>query len=208
MRPPPRMGTSSFVPQLPRRPNSHNPRTNHSFEDVFANPTYNDNKHVSPFPPRSGYFSKNAGGNDNGNGFGATAHKRPSFAQKEQEEETEPEWFSVPVTRQDFVDLHGFNDEEEEAAKTKPSSNGAPSMPNSSMPQVDPPVDISYNGHRQNENPLPRRSSPTQNNFHPRRQQNSVSFDQHVNNISRFRNPLHQPKSRKFVHRHNLKRTH
>lgn len=59
--------------------------------------------------------------NENFDGF----EKRKMAIKKSQREEPLPEWFSFPASRNDVIDLHGFEDEVSMYPKTFPSTNGS-----------------------------------------------------------------------------------
>lgn len=88
--------------------------------------------------------------------------------------EPEPEWYSVPATVDDFVELHGFEEGmDEKKPNNRSNGYGTPSL--------------AY-----------RRSSYSQNRNQNRNSQQNT-HQQGYSNTQRFRNPLHFPK----FHNHN-----
>lgn len=97
-----------------KRPNQHQPNYLRKPNSCASE------QHGNSYSSSVGYFS----GNDTKSSCGEDtllekpSEKRPCFESNKKvdpskdEEEKEPEWFSVPATLEDFIDLHGFSDED------------------------------------------------------------------------------------------------
>jgi len=97
-----------------KRPNQHQPNYLRKPNSCASE------QHGNSYSSSVGYFS----GNDTKSSCGEEtllekpSEKRPCFESNKKvepskdEEEKEPEWFSVPATLEDFIDLHGFSDED------------------------------------------------------------------------------------------------
>lgn len=177
--PPSKMNSNHFYPN----------RASHH-KSTFYNPSVH-----------SGYFAAN----NTRRSQNEMQQNAPSAPPKEEEAEVEPEWYNFPATRHDFVDLHGFNDEEEAAIKSnaKDKLNDSYSRPikenRQPMKHFGNGNSSAYRHQRQNDNNFQYQSSrfnnapfkyDLNNNFNSNFQQR-----QPVNNSLRFRNPLHYNKS-------------
>jgi hypothetical protein len=119
--------------------------------------------------------------------------------------EPEPEWFSWPASRTDVIDLHGF--EEEEGINNTEESERPSSRNSSNKMGFD--EFVSYNQRQQAEANVAssayRRSTYNQPSRYPRAYNNpsissinSSGSSSYYNNNARFRNPLHQSRSKNF----------
>ena len=129
--------------------------------------------------------------------------KKVEFLEKHNkiDEEAEPEWFSYPVTRHDFVDLHGFdednnnNKDKRESPKTEDKLNFTGS---SNQRKFFDAYRNDVGNRRQHNN----NSNSYQNRNY--RNHNSTNYSgnadkSHGYQEARFRNPLHQTSCKFFI---------
>lgn len=209
---PPRMGVNAYNNSYKRPNNNYN---SNNYNPNLRKPNSCATEHANSYSSSSGYFSAN----DTKSSCEESMHEKPcekrmsvfdqinaekmsgnsmkpinsaGSSAKADTEEKEPEWFSVPATLEDFIDLHGFEDDD----GTK--------EPNVDAKQpTDPPK---YQQNRRNSYPnvpfIPRyqQNNSYNNNRNMNYKQNNHSFQnnqqpaaQHNpnNNNQRFRNPLH-----------------
>lgn len=218
---PPRMGVNSY--------SNHNNSNSFNKQRTVQNnnlrkPNSCASEHSNSFSSSIGYFS----GNDTKSSCEEPMFEKPSKSEKRmsifdqlnnankkiesnftklntpterEDQEKEPEWFNVPASLEDFIDLHGFSDEDEGHSETKVSNespeskksvesssksfqefsqNRYNSSPNSSFSRYNNSNNSSY-GHvnHNNRNPSYYKQPNHQNQY------------ANNNNSQRFRNPLH-----------------
>lgn len=121
--------------------------------------------------------------------------KKAEFSGKNNNEdnESEPEWFSYPASRHDFIDLHGF--EEDNNNKDKNESQKTDDKPNfigcSNQRKFFDAYrnDVGNRRHYNNNNNI----NYQNRNYNRNSNQSSTADKNHAYQGARFRNPLHQP---------------
>jgi hypothetical protein len=227
MRPPPPKQSFANNNQKQRRNNAFSrppPPPRHSLDNAYRkNPAGNYTAHGPTSFAGPGFFSandtrsslddsRNSEMSANSSSAVNEANKRTEFLknapakQNKAEDDTEPEWFSFPATRHDFVDLHGFNDEDilkplpppptqrgnfDQFSKHNARKQQSPRFDNGNSPNQQYP----YHNHNDN-NAFMYQSPRTHTQFYNRGPNNSYQGNNNNNsNNQRFRNPLHHTKS-------------
>lgn len=118
MRPQARMGIGSFEYQKNRQ---QYPKASPKERQTY----YNNNT-------STGVLSTD----DSKSSYNESMNKLSESKRKNEAEEEEPEWFSCPASRQDFVELHGFEDDEAVHPNTPISTDGSRPSSRGSVPDM------------------------------------------------------------------------
>lgn len=210
-----------------KRPNNNNNNNNHNQHyqpQQHLRKPYScaSEQHGNSYSSSVGYFS----GNDTKSSCGEESLLEKAFESskkvepKKDEEEKEPEWFSVPATLEDFIDLHGFSDEDiqeqpkDDANVEQAVENQRNNLSNNSSfhQEYQPPQNRRYNQNNSynsrysnnnsaysSHNSSYNQSFSSHNSSYSQQSNNSYYNGRNMNyrnnqvnyNNQRFRNPLH-----------------
>ncbi|XP_070505763.1 putative uncharacterized protein DDB_G0289263 isoform X2 [Chironomus tepperi] len=193
-----------------KRPNNNQNQSNH----IRKPNSCASEQHGSSYSSSVGYFS----GNESKSSFGEESLlEKPMEKQscyesnrknepRKDEEEKEPEWFSVPATLEDFIDLHGFSDEDvpeqqnennRKAEPKKGADNQRNNMSNNSFRnEYQPNQNRRYN-HNNSYNRYSHNNSGYTSSSH-NSSYNNQSFSSHNSSYSQNNNSYYNPRNMNY----------
>lgn len=178
MRPQTRMGIGSFEYQKNRQQQHHATSCKGANRNQFF-------KNNSSFYKNTSTGTNETKSSDNDLMDKSYKNKKKNDADDEEEE---PEWFSCPASRQDFVELHGFEDDESLHPNIPISTDGSrPSTPcQGSRGSISDMISADmHRAHRPNNDFKGSRASTSRQNPQTRYTQNRSNYQGH-NNSSMF----------------------